>query len=248
MFSPLNNDSLDAWFQRLNVPLKRLPVEERVQLHQEVRQHLEALAAANEELGSTPQEAWEHALTQFGEPSKFGRRMVWEWRRKHGFIGPQAAAVLYGVGVCSVSMLAVAWINWLVSWWLVSALPYFVEILTINSNPFPCMAFGFFGAPIVTGLAVGWKYPHHALRGTLHGSGIWPLLPAFALLLDCLQPCLVGSQHINWPIFITICCAFPGWLLLMCGAAYLASVTKRGWYRPTLNDFKITLPKRRQVG
>lgn len=62
MLSSLNDPSLDQWFQQFNAPLKRLPVEERAQLHTEVRQHLEALVAANEELGSTPEEAWAHAL------------------------------------------------------------------------------------------------------------------------------------------------------------------------------------------
>ena len=57
MFSPLNDPQVEHWFQRLNAPLKRLPAEERTQIHQEVRQHLEALAAANEELGSSPEEA-----------------------------------------------------------------------------------------------------------------------------------------------------------------------------------------------
>ncbi len=75
MFYLQDNESLDKWFQRLNAPLKRLPTDERIKLHQEVRQHLEALAAANEELGSSPEEAWEHALVQFGDPSRFGRQM-----------------------------------------------------------------------------------------------------------------------------------------------------------------------------
>ena len=79
MFSPLENESSEQWFQRLNAPLKRLPAEQRAELHAEVRQHLEALAAANEELGSTPEEAWEHALAQFGDPGNFGKRMAQEW-------------------------------------------------------------------------------------------------------------------------------------------------------------------------
>ena len=52
MFSPLNDPQVEEWFQRLNAPLQRLPLAERVELHTEVRQHLDALVAANKELGS----------------------------------------------------------------------------------------------------------------------------------------------------------------------------------------------------
>lgn len=70
-----NNEELDHWFQRLNAPLKHLPAQERVEIHAEVRQHLEALAAANEELGSPPEEAWQFAMAQFGNPTQIGRRL-----------------------------------------------------------------------------------------------------------------------------------------------------------------------------
>ena len=97
MFNPLENEAAEAWFNRLNAPLKRLPAEERVALHQEVRQHLDALAAANEELGSSPEEAWKHALEQFGDPTRIGRRMAWEWRCSHSLFSSEMRAVLYGM-------------------------------------------------------------------------------------------------------------------------------------------------------
>ena len=107
MFSPLNDPQVEQWFQRLNAPLKRLPAEERTQLHHEVRQHLEALAAANEELGSSPSEALELALQQFGDPSKFGKKMAQEWHQgKIGFRA-DAAAVMFGVG-CQMTIM-IAW-------------------------------------------------------------------------------------------------------------------------------------------
>ena len=37
----------------------------------------------------------------------------------------------------------------------------------------------------------------------------------------------------------------PVWLLAQTVIAYLASVTRRGWYTPSLADFKLTLPRRR---
>lgn len=243
MFSPLNDPNITDWFECLDAPLKRLPAAERQQLHEEVRQHLDALMAANEELGSTPEEAWKHALAQFGEPSKFGKRMAWEWRRKHGFLGPQIAAILYGVAVCSASMLALAVINW-----LVIALPYYVVYYVMNiilvSNPFPVDSLGFLVVPIVTGAAIGRKYPHQSSRGSFYAACLWPGLPATTVLLAFLRPCLTSVVQINWICLTFYCLAFPAWFLLTCGAAYFASVTKRGWYRPTWGDFKITLPKR----
>ena len=244
MFSPLNDPQVEQWFQRLNAPLKRLPAEEHAALHQEVRQHLEALAAANEELGSSPEEAWEHALEQFGEPNKLGKHMAWEWRRKQGFLGPQTAAVLYGIAACSVSMIALAGINW-----LVMALPYYTMNIILVSNPLPVLPCGLLGIPlgipIVTGAAVGWKYPRRALKGAFYAACLWPGLPASTVFLACLRPCLVGSARItDWPFFVCACLAFPAWFSLTCGAAYLASATKRGWYKPTWEDFKLTWPKR----
>jgi len=35
------------------------------------------------------------------------------------------------------------------------------------------------------------------------------------------------------------------WVLGQTVVAYLASVTKRGWYRSSLADFKLTLPRKR---
>lgn len=75
MFSPHKQTETEDWFQRLNAPLKRLPAQERAELHTEVRQHLDALAAAHEELGSPPDEAWRLALAQFGDPTRIGRRL-----------------------------------------------------------------------------------------------------------------------------------------------------------------------------
>ena len=105
MFSPLNDPQVEQWFQRLNAPLKRLPAEERTQIHQEVRQHLEALAAANKELGSSPEEAWEHALKQFGDPGKFGKRMAREWKLGKTGCRVEIVAIGFGFGLQVLSWL-----------------------------------------------------------------------------------------------------------------------------------------------
>jgi len=36
------------------------------------------------------------------------------------------------------------------------------------------------------------------------------------------------------------------WALSQTAIAYLASVSKRGWYKPTLADFKLALPRKQR--
>ena len=222
MFNPLDNEALDEWFQRLNAPLKRLPTEDRAELHQEVRQHLEALVAANEELGSSSSEAWEHALTQFGDPARIGKRLAWEWRRGQGWVSPDMAAILYGLATHLVAAVAVtAFAKILFALGLTGSTDVTLEYL--------------FGVPVLVGMGVGRKYPERALAGAFYGALTWPILPVSAVL-----PVFVAAPvvyAVSLPLLFSVL-----WLGLTCGAAYLASVTRRGWYRPTLADFKLTLP------
>lgn len=240
MFSPLENEELDHWFQRLNAPLKHLPADERREMHTEVRQHLEALAVANEELGSTPEEAWEYALTQFGNPSKFGRRMAWEWRRKQGLVGPQLAAIVCGIGVTAIVSPGIMLINW-----LASTVTYLVMNIILIHEFIDGYTWIFVWTPIIAGLVVGRKHPHWALAGVFYAALTWPILPGLYMLSYGIQqghpePSVIRQCSEGYGAIITL------WLLLTCVTSYLASVTKRGWYRPPLADFKITLPSRRR--
>ena len=117
MFSPFDSEEVEAYFNRLNAQLKRMPREDRAELHQELRQHLDALAAAHEELGATPEEAVDAALQQFGDPVKIGRRMLREWRhsRQVKFRG-QGKSILVVGGLFSLllplaSVFAPSWIG-----------------------------------------------------------------------------------------------------------------------------------------
>ena len=65
--------------ENLNKSLRWVPTSVRTELHAELRQHLEVLAAAHEELGSSHEEAFDLALRQFGDPAKIGRKLWWEW-------------------------------------------------------------------------------------------------------------------------------------------------------------------------
>ncbi len=209
MFSPLENEELDRWFQRLNAPLKRLPADERAEVHQEVRQHLEALAAANEELGSTPEEAWELAQIQFGDPGKFGRRMAREWHQSRTGFRAEMSAILFG--------LEIQTLMWFVAVGLPSiGIPMLAVILLWLSV-----------TEILLYIIMGRRYPLQAIKS--------------ALYLDILRGIyLIGMFHPS----LTSLIGLLGFGVHV-GLAYLASVTKRGWYKPTWADFKLTLPKRR---
>jgi hypothetical protein len=81
MDSPRSDALIDAYFTQLSAQLRPLPEEQRRELEQELRQHLAALVAANEEIGRSPEEATAAALARFGDPVRIGRRLARETRR-----------------------------------------------------------------------------------------------------------------------------------------------------------------------
>ncbi len=245
MFSPLNDPQVEHWFQRLNGPLKRLPADERTQIHQEVRQHLEALATANEELGSSPHEAAELALMQFGDPGKFGKRMAQEWSQ--GKMGFRADAAAIGFVLSYQTLLIIAWTVSINAWtWLYGH----------HNQPFAgtLSELGYllsFGGTAVLYATLGRKYPFQAVKGAFYGDLLFTVcnLTWFAGMLA------FGQFHPQPPLSASIGHALlwtlrwlPLWLAAKVAVAYLASVTKRGWYKPTWEDFKLTWPKRRIMG
>lgn len=236
MFNPLENEALDLWFQRLNAPLKRLPPQERAELHQEVRQHLEALVAANEELGSSPQEAWEHALAQFGDPTRIGRRLAWEWRRGRGWVSPDMAAVLYGLGITAAAFFGVTLA--LGASCAINGWGAFVNEHSeaVFGNAYLALV------SVLSGAAVGRRHPMQALTGAFYSATLLPILP-MTVFMDA--ACFFGHERVSVTLGINlILFVFGGiWLLLSGGAAYVASARqRRHWYRPRLADFKLALP------
>lgn len=239
MFNPLQNEALDEWFQRFNAPLKRLPTEERAELYAEVRQHLDALVAANEELGSPPEEAWELALVQFGDPGAIGRRLAWEWRRGRGWISPDMTAVLYGLGITAATFFGVTLVlnsSWLWSgWW---------AFLSVHSEAVFGTAY-MATVPVLTGAAVGKKFPKQALTGAFYSAALLPILPVTVFMEVA---CLFGHERVGVTLGVNlILFVLAGaWLLLSGAAAYVASARKRRqWYCPRRADFTLTLPRRR---
>lgn len=187
MFNPLENEAAEAWFKRLNAPLKRLPAEERAELHQEVRQHLESLAKANEELGSSPEEAWEHALTQFGDPGKFGRQMQREARAlardpNQWSKNPLKAAALFAF---VSSAFCAAWAA-LISLLTLTAVTLFTptdSLDAVGNNVFnSAFVTAGYGISVGIGLAIGLSMKQKAAPGTLCGLlPLWTLGCAAAL-------------------------------------------------------------------
>lgn len=228
MFSPLNDPQVEHWFQRLNAPLKRLPADERTQIHQEVRQHLEALAAANEELGSSPPEALELALQQFGDPGKIGKQMAQEWHQSRTGFRAETTAILFGVGLQALM--------WVTLW-----------LLPLLGVPMLADYFVYLGVTqIVLYFVLGRRYSLQAIRSAFYTDilcSVWYLLGNIlvGILHTAIPQLLIVAFH---PTFLLII-LMPSFLHL--GIAYLASVTKRGWYRPTWEDFKLTWPKRRRI-
>ena len=237
MSSPLNDYQVEQWFQRLNAPLKRLPAEERVALHSEVRQHLDALVAANEELGSSPEEAWALALAQFGDPAQIGRKMYQEWQQGQNGFRADMRAILFG---CSLQV---------VRWLPIQCLFYFQHGRLPQPDPLLLWMLGFPATTLIS-VGIGRKYPYQALKSALFWPFMWPIGMWAVITLV-----VVSSNSRTWtqlpvgdslPQVLLNLIVYDGpTIFLSCAAAYLASVTKRGWYKPTLADFKLTLPRRR---
>ncbi len=234
MPSPLNDPRSEEWFQRLNAPLKRMPAEERAALHSEITQHLDQLAAANIELGSSPEEAWGLALTQFGDPGRIGRRLLWEWRRSQNAVSQDMAAVLYGLAA-HVAITA--------AFIVATVLVMSAFDLYDNSGTFgTAVALEYLvGVPILTGLVVGRRFPQRAVTGLFYAAIAWPLLPLMAVAAT-------SVTSMNLPDALVLVLWPACWLTLGCGAAYLASARKRRqWYRPRWEDLRLKLPTHEEL-
>ena len=224
MFNPLNNPEMEQWFQRFNAPLKRLPVDERSELHLEVRQHLEALAAANEELGSSSAEAANLALKQFGDPHKIGRRLFQEWQHSRDWSPDSRRSIWFGVGQ---HLMVTLLVGMPVALW--AQYPGLLGMLNKENPPSWDVFFAIVSAVIVN-TAIGCKYPFQAIKGALYAGLFWRLI-----FLVWVFPLLSPSQSAGLAGFLLLCST------LDCAVSYFASVTKRGWYRPLRADFKLPL-------
>lgn len=219
MFNPLDNTELETFFNRLNAPLRRMPPQERAELHLEVRQHLDGLTAAYEELGLSRDEALESAIRSFGDPRKIGRRMFWEWRRgQWRGVSPEMKAVVTMLGLYGASTsLLIAGLQWGFS-------------LAPVHGAFPLWAAWALsgtllaGVPTLAGSVLGRLFPKQAVVGAFYATIALTLMPLFFALA-----CLPFARE----AFVTISLWAGCWLPCACGAASLSSRGRAGRFRLT---------------
>jgi hypothetical protein len=244
MFSPHDNPAVNNWFQRLDAAWRRMPAEERAKQGEEVQQHLEALVAMKVAQGQSSEDAWNTALVQFGDPDQIGRKVYHEWRQSKTGFRADMTAILFGIGLHVVGEIG---LNLLTLWALLwpSVHPVGTTVVrNLGTNP---VINYMLIASIYT--AIGLRYPCQAIKGALYSfllSASWGLI-SLALFFSA-HPTLKFPQPFSAMLAHNLLW-MPLWAAGEVGVAYLASITKRGWYRPSWADFKITLPKRRrQVG
>jgi len=127
---------IEDYLDHVVAQLLALPRERRIEIRDELRQHLQAIAAAHEELGDAPDAAAAAALSKFGDPTRIGREFARTWRAalfSEDRTAFPAAAMKQGLlwfGAAGVLFLAFAAIlpNW--SSWLMDAVwkPVFVAL------------------------------------------------------------------------------------------------------------------------
>ena len=239
MFSPPNTPAVSDWFRRLDAAWKRMPAEEQTRQLEEVQQHLEGLVAAKVAQAQTNEDAWNAALGQFGDPTQIGRKMYQEWRQSKTGFRADMAAILFGIGCQALLMLAER------------PLAYFGLINSADGSHLSTVGMIIhFGGYIFVYAAIGHKYPLQAIKGAFYAYLLF-------MLSNWISVYTFFFAHVHHNTFLQPLSAYfvrmalwlPVWLTGYTTVAYLASVTKRGWYRPTREDFKVTLlSRRRQVG
>lgn len=234
MFSPHDSPAVKDWFQRFDAASRRLPAGERASQREEIQQHLEGLVAAKIAQGQPIGVAWEAATRQFGDPTQIGRKMYQEWQQGHSWLRSDVASIFCATSISLVMMT------------LGSSLLH----LWVHSHGWQSVTWAIrfplsFGVTATAGLVIGLQYPLQALKATFYGVSLIYMWTWATWLLRVAQAPI--EQVMQVTLFIGAAALYAAlWIAISVGAAYLASVTKRGWYRPSLADFKLTLPRKRR--
>jgi hypothetical protein len=243
MFSPLNDPQVDEWFRQFDAASRHLPAEERASQREEMQQHLEGLVAAKVAQGQPNGAAWEAALAQFGNPAQIGRKINREWQQSRTGFRADIKAIVFGMGLTWLQSFAIplwgaAWLLWM----------HFHGTGSFNGHApqLPVLAYWIvdIGGTLLICAAIGRKYPLQAIKGAFYGYLLWILLfwaqvPVFLIY---------AHGHLYEPLPVMLGRAvlmMPLWMVGHVAVAYLASVTKRGWYRLSWSDFRLTPPRRR---
>lgn len=101
-----------------------------------------------------------------------------------------------------------------------------------------------YGGAAGMSILVGRKHPYQAIKSAFYAIVPYVALAGWGLWNSIITP---PNEDNNLARLIANVSCFLGFMAVaLVSSAYLASVTKRGWYKPTLEDFKLTLPKRRR--
>lgn len=217
MLNQFDDEETAAYFERLNAPLRKMPQADRAELHAELRQHLDALAAAHEELGASPVEAAHAALKQFGDPKRIGRRLFGEWRRSRP---PSLWSAIGHMTFWKLVMLALS----LTTGFSLGSISV-AKFNGVVGLPTACLLFII--SPLFAGIITGLKMPKKAAPGALY-SGLPFVLPFLIMVLSG-----------NGDGLSSLILAF-NWLVVSFIGAHAASAYRRGgFYRLSLSDFKF---------
>lgn len=246
MSSPYDSPAVNDWFRRFDAASRHLPAEERSGQREEIQQHLEGLVAAKVAQGQTSSAAWEAALEQFGDPTQIGRKMYQEWQQGRTGFRADMRAILFGFGLQVLGRFAA---QLLFFFWTSRLYNPGDRLYTHGQGivGFPLavnMILGY-GSILLINAAIGRKCPLQAIKGAFYSNVLWSLSQWCEVIIVASAQ---HGNHIPQPLsaaFVYSIMLMPLWVASNVAIAYLASVTKRGWYKPSLADLKLTLPRRR---
>jgi hypothetical protein len=220
---------IDDYLDHLYAPLVgRVPYDVRQQIRSELRTHLEALVAAGQEIGASPDQAIREALAQFGDPRRVAREWIRSWRRSAPPGGAESArpATLVALGTFGVATsLALALFATLmasapVAPWAGLWVPFLVCVV-----------------PLLAGLTTGILSPARHALGTFYALALLTTVTTLgtswlaALAADTPLSELIAVGMMQGLFWIPIGCAsaaFGGWL-----RQKHDETTPRGWGIPT---------------
>jgi hypothetical protein len=166
---------LESYVEELRQELRDLPVTARAEQLVEVRTHLDALKAANLELGLTDEEAEAAAVSQMGQTAKLGKEVRKASWREHWDTAPGVAWVF-------------GWLTWLPT--------LIVTRRTVNGSfvawpDAPLLIGPLLLSYLLLGMLLGRVFPKYAARGSVLAIGV-------ILLCDLLFSVVSGEGGFSW--------------------------------------------------
>ena len=120
---------LEQYLEEVTTHLHILPAAQRTDEVEEIRQHVEALVAARQELGHSREEAISQTLTQFGRAQTVGRQLARAYKRRF----PSTRRSLALASVCA--LISCFGVNLLVSELFTRLGPAWVSPMYADSLP-----------------------------------------------------------------------------------------------------------------